>query len=94
MPAAGGSAQPLGLASVFSKIPLALDQNSLYWLDNRGAAIGTINRVPKSGGQVVTLVSDLSANAVFMSAIATDGTGVSWTEVTSRRVRRAAPPAA
>lgn len=85
----GGAVEFVGTAGLFSRIPIAVSDTDVYWRD---AAMQRIQRRAKGSGAELTLATDVRMGVSVTDSLIIDGAGVAWTEVASRRIRRAAPP--
>jgi hypothetical protein len=60
-----------GGAGVLNPMCVAIDEANVYWTDDK---TGSVTTVPKHGGEVITLASDLN----LPSGIVVDSTNVYW----------------
>jgi len=81
-PLQGGPAATVGSGAPFSWNILALDEDTVYWIEQTNAA-----SAPKTGGPQNILVTGLDSDVSVANAIATDGSFLYWTEVAGGTIR-------
>ena len=79
----GGPIMTLVIPFTFPPYFLAVDNQNLYWLSQE-----EVGAIPKAGGNLTTIASDLLRDPFSNGSIAVDSTGVYWTETVAGEIMK------